>query len=59
MLIGDILKVEQPDVYNKLSKIRHDKIKTKKDDSSFSDMEKLMENRSYKRGKGGAIRQVR
>lgn len=59
MTIGDILKVTQPDIHKKLSKSRQNKMKNKKDNTSFSDMEKLMGNRSYKRGKGGSIRQVR
>lgn len=57
----DILKVKQPDIHKKLNKhIRKKESKSEeKDKLSFSDIEGLMSNRSYKRGKGGAIRQVK
>lgn len=52
----DIIKETQPDTYSRLkaSKKRHSKKELTK-----RDYEELMENSSYKRVTGGAIRQVR
>lgn len=57
MVIGEILKEAQPDYYEKLVKKRHPKGKFEK--LSERDLKELMKQRSYKRGTGGAIRQIR
>lgn len=55
--VKDIIKATQPDTYSKLkpNKKRH----SKKEKLTKRDYEELMEHSSYKRGTGGAIRQVR
>lgn len=67
LTIEKILQDKQPDVYKKLQHKKSDKYEDKKkerkpkseENLSFSDIEMLMGHSSYKRGKGGAIRQVR
>ncbi|MGL4761867.1 MAG: hypothetical protein ACRCWG_10505 [Sarcina sp.] len=55
MKIKDILKQQQPEVYNRLKKL---KVKTVNEDLTKSDFENMMKHSSYRRGRGG-IRQVR
>lgn len=57
MKIREILKEAQPDYYKKLVKKRCYKKKNKK--LSERDLKELMKQRSYRRGTGGAIRQIR
>lgn len=57
MTIREILKEAQPDYYKKLVKKRCSKKKFEK--LSERDLKELMKQRSYKRGTGGAIRQIR
>lgn len=62
MKIGEVLKLNQEEVYNNLSKAKYKKhgVKTKKsrkDKLTFSDIEKLMRHDSHVRGTGGSIRQ--
>ncbi len=63
--IGSIIKEKQPDMYKKLQLAQNKEHKPKKGRKpeeeylSFSDIEKLMQHSSYKRGRNGAIRQVR
>ncbi|WP_034438055.1 hypothetical protein [Clostridium ihumii] len=54
MKVGKIIKNNQPDIYIKLEK--HNK--KKKEKLSERDLKQLMGNYRYKRGPGGAIRQV-
>lgn len=64
MKIGNIIKENQPDMYQKLQHKRNSKYKKKKERKpreeslSFSDIQYLMGHSSYKRGRNGAIRQV-
>lgn len=61
--VGEILKANQAEVYTKLNKKpkrkrgRRGKCPLKEDELSFSDYMELMKHDSYKRGKGGALRQ--
>lgn len=57
MTIREILKEAQPDYYKKLVKKRCSKKKSEK--LSERDLKELMKQRSYKRGTGGAIRQIK
>ena len=59
MKIEDILKANQPDVYRKLNRNRKTK-KKKSSNKNFSSsfVEGLMKSRSYKRARGGAMKQV-
>lgn len=52
MRIKDILKINQPRTYSKLEREREKELTEK-------DIKELMKHSSYKRGPGGAIRQVR
>lgn len=54
MKIKDIIKDKQPEVYRKLMKER-------KDHLSFYDIQELMQGgiHVYKRGKGGALKQIK
>ena len=54
MKVNDIIKNNQPDIFSKLKK-------NKKHSEKFTEKElkELMGHSSYKRGTGGAIRQVR
>jgi hypothetical protein len=54
--IREILKEAQPDYYSKLVK-NHSNKKPKK--LTEKEIKELMRHSSYKRGAGGAIRQVR
>ena len=56
MTIGEIIKETQPDVYSKLTQANK---LSKKDRLTEKDIKELMGHSSYKRGTGGAIRQVR
>jgi len=55
--IREILKEAQPESYLKLVKKKHSKKKPKK--LTEKELKELMGHSSYKRGAGGAIRQVR
>ena len=57
MKIREILKEAQPGYYEKLVNKRKNKKKSEK--LSERDLKELMKQRSYKRGTGGAIRQIR
>lgn len=57
MLIKEILKESQPDHYKKL--VRNKKPKRKQEKLTEIEIMELMKQRAYKRGTGGAIRQVR
>lgn len=57
MLIKEILKESQPDYYKKL--VRNNKSKRKQEQLTEIEIRKLMKQRAYKRGTGGAIRQIR
>lgn len=65
MKIEEILKEIQSDVYIKLNKSRRkDGVKcgeraSRKNKSKKVNIEELMSNRCYRRGRGGAIKQVR
>lgn len=56
MRVKNILKEQQPEVYNRLKKL---KVKTINENLSHEDFENLMKHSSYRRGSGGAKRQVR
>lgn len=59
MQIGKILQEKQPKVYNRLNKQKeHSKKRGKKEYLSFNSFKNLMKHDSYRRGRGGAIRQV-
>lgn len=65
MKVRNIIKEKQPDIYQKLQHKQNNKHKKKKERKpkeeslSFSDYEKLMGHSSYKRSKGGSLRQVK
>ena len=60
MRIGMIIKEAQPKEYSKLKKRKKRKKHSKKQDKlTRRDVQELMGHRSYRRGSGGAIRQVR
>lgn len=52
MKIGNIIKNNQPDIYRDLKK------NTKKEKLTEGDIKYLMGNNRYRRGPGGAMRQV-
>jgi len=54
--VSRIIKEEQPKEYSKLKNMGHSG--QKKEKLTEYDIEKLMNSRSYRRGKGGAIKQV-
>ncbi|WP_460285204.1 hypothetical protein [Clostridium botulinum] len=62
MRIEKILKTQQPSTHKQLNKNKKQNNKKrrrgkKKEDLSFSDVMELMQHDSYKRTKGGAIKQ--
>ena len=62
MKVGKILEVQQPDIHKQLTQNgKQNKKKRRRGkrekDLSFSDYMELMKHDSYKRGKGGALRQ--
>ncbi|WP_317720426.1 hypothetical protein [Clostridium tetani] len=61
MKIGNILKMQQPDIHKQLNKNRKQKKKKsrrgKQEHLSFYDVLELMKHDSYYRGKGGALKQ--
>lgn len=57
MLIKEILKESQPDYYKKL--VIDNKSKRKAEKLTQKEVRELMKQRSYRRGTGGAIRQIR
>ena len=61
MRIKDILKSNQPNDYKKLNKVsRKDKKRNRgKPNLTEAETRELMSNRYYRRGRGGAIKQVR
>jgi len=63
MSIGNIIKINQPDIYKKLIKLinqgeRKYNKKHNNDNLAFEDFERMMRHDSYKRVKGN-IRQVK
>ena len=58
MKIGEILKELQPCEYSKLQKKEIKKVKRRKREKKLN-IKELMSSRYYKRGRGGAIKQVR
>lgn len=56
MRVSRIIEDKQPNEYSKLKKIRHSG--HKKEKFTGYNIEKLMNSRYYRRGKGGAIKQV-
>ncbi|WP_404988421.1 hypothetical protein [Clostridium culturomicium] len=59
MNLGKIIKEAQPKVYSKLKEKRERKKRSKEVKFTEKDIKELMSHSSYKRGSGGAIRQVR
>lgn len=61
MRIEEILKEQQPYEYDNLDKKRKKVIQVKRKTSRKEklDIKELMSNRHYRRGRGGAIKQVR
>lgn len=57
MKIGEIIERKQPETFKKLQYKKRER--HNKEHLSFADFEKMMGHSSYKRGKGGAIRQVK
>ena len=58
MKIGEILKELQPWEYSKLQQKEIKKVKRRKREKKLN-IKELMSSRYYKRGRGGAIKQVR
>ena len=58
MKIGEILKELQPCEYSKLQRKEIKKVKRRKREEKLN-IKELMSSRYYKRGRGGAIKQVR
>ena len=58
MKIGEILKELQPCEYSKLQQKEIRKVKRRKREKKLN-IKELMSSRYYKRGRGGAIKQVR
>lgn len=58
MKIGEILKELQPYEYSKLQQKEIKKVKRRKREEKLN-IKELMSSRYYKRGRGGAIKQVR
>lgn len=58
MRIGEILKELQPCEYNNLRQKEVKKVKRIKREENLN-IKELMSSRYYKRGRGGAIKQVR
>ncbi|HDK7138920.1 TPA: hypothetical protein PTV74_001392 [Clostridium botulinum] len=60
--VGKIIETQQPGIHKKLNKDKKQNKKKsrrgKKEDLSFSDVMELMKHDSYKRCKGGAIKQM-
>lgn len=61
MTIEERLKDMQPEIFKKLNKIKRNKGKqhTKKKREERVDVKELMQQRYYRRGRGGAMKQVR
>lgn len=59
MNIGEIIRINQPGVYEKLQRFIHTRKEKSHEQLSNNDIKKMMEHGYYKRGPGGAIRQVR
>lgn len=62
MKIGKIISIQQPQIHTKLNSQnnkKQNKKKKKDSDLSFEEVQNLMQHSSYKRTKGGAIRQVK
>lgn len=59
MKIGNIIKDAQPKEYSKLKQKKKRKKKHSKGKLTEKDIKELMGHSSYRRGSGGAIRQVR
>ncbi|MBO0560245.1 hypothetical protein EXQ37_10960 [Clostridium botulinum] len=61
MKVGKIIETQQPNVHKQLNKNRKQnkekRGRGKKEDLFFSDVMELMQHDSYKRCKGGAIKQ--
>ena len=58
MKIGEILNELQPCEYSKLQQKEIKKVKRRKREKKLN-IKELMSSRYYKRGRGGAIKQVR
>lgn len=59
MKIGVIIKDAQPKEYSKLKRGKRKRHSIKQEKLTKRDIHELMEHSSYRRGSGGAIRQVR
>lgn len=59
MRIGIIIKDVQPKEYSKLKRGKGKQHSIKQEKLTKRDIHELMEHSSYRRGSGGAIRQVR
>lgn len=58
MKIGTVIKNKQPDIYINLNKNSKSK-KSNEENLTENDIKELMGSNSYRRGRGGAVRQVR
>lgn len=58
MKIGNVIKNNQPDIYINLNKNFKGKKNKKQEKLTERDIKDLMGTNSYRRGRGGAIRQV-
>lgn len=60
MTIGETIKKNQPKEYQRLKKKKRKRKRKKRNEKlSEKDIKELMGHSSYRRGTGGAIRQVR
>lgn len=59
MTIEERLKDMQPEVFKRLNKIKRNRVKQSTKSGEKINVKELMQQRYYRRGRGGAMKQVR
>lgn len=59
MTIEERLKDMQPEVFKRLNKIKRNRVKQSTKSEEKINVKELMQQRYYRRGRGGAMKQVR